>query len=136
MSTRIEQELSLLRQRWPDLQYTENGGGHWLLLPAYPVPRGWTKRKVDVAFRIPPEPATQPYGFYVRPELLIKKGDTTSSPSNYTNPASEQPPFGDGSWAMFSWSPLNGWRPQDDLAKGDNMTHFARSFADRLKDAS
>lgn len=92
--------------------------------------------KVDVAFRIPPEPAAQPYGFYVQPVLLIKKGDTTSSPSNYTNPASEQPPFGDGPWAVFSWSPLNGWHPQDDVAKGDNMTQFAHSFADRLKDAS
>jgi hypothetical protein len=136
MSARMEHELALLRQRWPDLQYTENASGHWVLLPACPVPRGWTERKVDIAFRIPPEPASPPYGFYVRPAILIKKGATTSSPSNYTNAVSEQPPFGDGLWAMFSWSPLNGWHPQDDVAEGDNMTHFARSFADRLKDSS
>ena len=136
MSSRVEQELALLRQRWPDVECAENPSGHWVRLRSYPVPPGWNKRKVEIAFRIPDDVATQPYGFYVRPVLLVKNGQSTTPPTNYTNPASEQPPFGDGGWAMFSWSPLNGWQPQDDVSKGDNMTHFARSFADRLKEPS
>jgi hypothetical protein len=136
MTSRVEQEVALLGQHWPALEYAENASGHWVRLPSYPVPPGWTKREVEVAFRIPGDAGTQPYGFYVRPALLVKIGDGTSQPGNYTNPASELPPFGDGQWAMFSWSPLNGWHPQDEVAKGDNMTHFARSFADRLKEAS
>ncbi len=136
MTARVEQELALLRRRWPDLDYTENPSGHWVRLSSYPVPPGWNRRQVEVAFRIPAEAATQPYGFYVRPVLLLEAGGGASQPSNYTHPAAEQPPLGDEPWAMFSWSPLNGWNPQDDVTKGDNMTHFARSFADRLKEAS
>lgn len=135
MSPRVEKELALLRQRWPDLESAENASGCWARLPSYAVPPGWNEREVEVAFRIPGEAATQPYGFYVRPALLVMTGGNTAQPSNYTNPASEQPPFGDG-WAMFSWSPLNGWHPQDDVVKGDNMAHFARSFVDRLIEAS
>ena len=38
-------------------------------------------------------------------------------------------------WGQFSWSP-ESWRPQAEVAAGDNMVHFARSIADRLGDPS
>jgi hypothetical protein len=130
MSARVQQELALLRRHWPDLAYQEDG--HWVRLRPYPVPPGWTHEVVDVCFRIPAEAATAPYGFYVSPALLIQAGATTATPSNYT--PNTTTPFGEG-WAMFSWAPL-AWQPKEDVAAGDNMLHFVRSFRDRLEEAT
>lgn len=127
MSTRVENELALLRRHWPDLEYVDDG--HWVRLPPRPVPAGWNCDAAEVCFRIPAEAATQPYGFYVKPTLMLAAGDTTRAPTNYTPSAST--PF-DGEWAMFSWSPLE-WHPHAEVARGDHMVHFVRSFQDRLE---
>jgi hypothetical protein len=130
MSSRIEQELELLRSHWPDLEYRPDE--NWVRLPSYSVPPGWTSATVEVCFRIPEEAATAPYGFYVKPGLLVVGAGGHVQPSNYTPGAAT--PFGDG-WAMFSWSPL-GWQPAAQVAEGDNMLHFVRSFRDRLAEPS
>lgn len=127
MSTRVDTELALLRRHWPDLDYVEDG--HWVRLPSRPVPAGWNHDVAKVCFWIPREAATPPYGFYVQPVLMLVTGDSKQAPTNYTAAAST--PF-DGEWAMFSWSPL-AWRPDADVARGDHMVHFVRSFQDRLE---
>jgi hypothetical protein len=127
MSCRVEDELALLRRHWPTLEYLATD--HWVWLPSYPVPSGWTSSDVEVSFRIPGDTAVQPYGFYVRPGLLVA-GTPAAEPANYTNPAAV--PFGVG-WAMFSWAPATPWRPHEQIERGDNMTHFVRSFRDRFE---
>jgi hypothetical protein len=128
-ATRLAHELELLRARYPDLEYLDRDG-HWVRIPRYPVPVGWSDTAVEVAFRIPPEPATAPYAFYVRPPLLLASG---AIPSNYTPTATT--PWGAG-FAQFSWSPLDAWIPKADVAAGANMLNFAASFADRLAERS
>lgn len=127
MSARVSHELALLKRHWPDLEYL--AADHWVRLPPQPVPSGWSHDTAELCFRIPADPATQPYGFYVTPVLLLTTSGTCRSPSNYTAPAAT--PF-EGEWAMFSWSPIT-WCPHADVARGDNMVHFVRSCRDRLE---
>lgn len=127
MSERIAVELALLRRRHPNLDYLEEG--HWVRLARCPVPAGWSPDVVEVAFQIPHEVAVAPYAFHVRPGLALISG---AVPGNYQFPVTT--PFG-GEWGRFSWSPF-AWQPEADVAAGDNMTHFVRSFSDRLAEVS
>lgn len=126
MSDRIRQELEMLRACYPNLEYREEG--HWVRIPSYAAPEGiWNVSEVEVCFQMPEQlPGQAPYGFYVRPELLLRIG---GRPDNYTYPATT--PFGDG-WGKFSWQ-LEPWRPTSDSGTGSNMVNFVRSFAERLR---
>jgi len=127
MNERVEQELSLLRAVYPDLDW--RGDVLWARIPSYVVPAMmWKQREVEIAFQIPGElPGQAPYGFWVRPGLEAIDGRAIS---NYTYPVSI--PFGDG-WGQFSWSPVT-WEPKADITTGSNMVNFVRSFADRLRE--
>jgi hypothetical protein len=134
MTARIVQELAVLKRQWPELEALEAADGRsWVRLPAYEVPPGWNHARVEVCFWIPNEAATAPYGFYVRPALMLLTGGSESHPSNYTNPAQGVPAELGAGWAMFSWSPLNRWHAHAEVERGDNMVHFVRSFHDRLE---
>ena len=39
MHERIEAELAVIRQRFPDVEYV--GEGCWFRVPSYPLPEGW-----------------------------------------------------------------------------------------------
>jgi hypothetical protein len=127
---RLQQELDLLRMAYPDLEHTVVADVHWVRIPSYPVPAGWSHPQVQVACQIPPSAGQAPYGFFVKPALRLSNGGV---PSNYT--ASAATPWG-GDWSMFSWSPLDNWVPKADISAGANMLNFVRSFADRLREAS
>lgn len=132
---RLEQELGLLRTAYPDLEYRLVDGAHWVRIPSYPVPEGWSHEEVEVveaeiAFQIPAQAGQAPYAFYVRPPLTLTDGAT---PSNYTSTATT--PWG-SDFAQFSWSPAGPWQAKTDIRTGANMLNFARSFADRLKELS
>lgn len=127
MTARVEIELKLLRRFWPDLEY--RAADHWVRLPEDSVPAGWNHSRVAVSFRIPGDVGVQPYGFYVSPTLMLVQNGGLVTPTNFTCPADT--PF-DGMWAMFSWSPLS-WSPTAEVERGENMTHFVRSFRDRLE---
>ena len=127
---RLQQELELLRTVYPDLVYCHDEDVHWVRIPRYPVPTGWSCSEVEIAFRIPDETGQAPYAFFVRPRLHLAAGGTIS---NYTEVAST--PWG-SDFAQFSWSPLEQWLPKAEIRAGANMLNFARSFADRLADLS
>ncbi len=129
MRERIEQELALLRQRYADLEYREDG--HWVRVPSYGLPPGWNRPVTDVVFQIPIGfPGTPPYGIYT-PLGLIFNG---ARPDNYTEPAAMQPPFG-GAWGLFSWSTLDGhWRATVDLVSGYTLLNWVIGFADRFRE--
>jgi len=126
---RIEQELALLRGRWPDVEYRAEG--HWFRIPAYPLPAGWNRPNTDVAFQ--PQvshPGTPPYGIYV-PAGLTFNG---VRPENYAEPAPTQPPFG-GAWGILSWTPVDGeWRATADPTTGSNLLNWAVGFAVRFRE--
>lgn len=129
MQERIKAELALIQQRFPDTAYRE--AGCWVRVPSYPLPDGWNRLVTDVAFQISGgHPAAPPYGFYV-PSGIQFQGTT---PSNYTEPADNQPPFG-GTWGLFSWAPSDGeWKPTTDVQKGSNLLHWVRGFAERFRE--
>jgi len=129
MEERIKKELELLRKRYPDLAYKEEGG--WIRIPLYPLPEGWNRPSTDVAFQIPVAfPGTPPYGIYVPLGILFHE----ARPNNYAEPASTQPPF-PGPWGIFSWTPRDGqWRPTADPIAGSNLLNWVMGFADRFRE--
>lgn len=129
MQERIDQELALLRKRFPALEYVKEG--QWIRIPSYPLPSGWSKSQVDVAFQIPAGyPGAPPYGIYT-PIGLTFNGQ---KPDAYTDPAPTQPPF-PGTWALFSWTWVDGqWRPTTDLLTGCNLQNWVLGFAYRFKE--
>lgn len=129
MRERIEQELALLRGRWPDLEYRPEG--HWVRIPAYRLPPGWNRTTTDVAFQIPVGyPGAPPYGFYTPAGLAWNGGGLL----NYVDPAPTQPPFG-GTWGVFSWQPAeNEWRPTADPAAGSNLLNWVVGFGVRFRE--
>ena len=129
MNERIESELGLIQQRFPDAEYREEGC--WFRVPSYPLPEGWNRTETDVAFQIAPGyPGQPPYGFYV-PSGILFQGN---GPNNYTEPVANQPPFG-GTWGQFSWAPEDGqWRPTVDIRQGSNLLNWVVGFGGRFRD--
>jgi hypothetical protein len=129
MESRIEQELRLLRTRYPDLEYIAQG--QWVRIPQYPLPAGWSESAADMALQIPISyPGTPPYGIYA-PVGLTFNGQR---PDNYVEPAGTQPPFA-GTWGIFSWTPDDGqWRATADPVSGSNLLHWAIGFAERFRE--
>ncbi len=129
MQERIDDELALIRQRFPDVEYRREG--QWVRVPSYPMSGGWNRTETDVAFQIGEgHPGTPPYGIYV--PAGIKYQDAI--PSNYKEPADNAPPF-EGSWGVFSWSPDDGeWRPTADIRKGSNLLNWVIGFANRFRE--
>jgi hypothetical protein len=131
MEERIIKELELLRTKYPDLQYKEDGC--WILIPAYSLPEGWNRPVTDIAFQIPVGyPGTPPYAFHT-PVGLRFNGN---KPNKYQEPAQNVPPF-TSAWGTFSWTPDNGqWRATVDLAIGSNLLNCVIGFADRFKEGA
>lgn len=129
MQERIEEELALIRWRFPEAEYREEG--QWVRIPSYSLPDGWNRSSTEVALQIPSGyPGTPPYGIYI-PAGLQFKGAT---PQNYTEPAGNHPPF-PGVWGVFSWTLGDGqWRPTTDLRKGSNLLNWVIGFADRFRE--
>ena len=126
----VEENLSLLRTAYPDLEHLIADGVTWVRVPAYPVPDIFTVTSAEVAFRIPSQPGEAPYGFWVHPGLTLVSGSTIN---NYTYPATT--PWGND-WGQFSFSPVGPWQPKADVRVGPNMLSFARAIADRLREGA
>lgn len=125
MQDRIEQEIEMLRQRFPQLERNRN----WIRIPNYPLPEGWNRTATDVAFEIPPQyPGTPPYGICT-PVGLMFRG---APPDSYT-PSHAEVPFA-GTWGRFSWAPEEQWRPTRDPHTGTNLLNWAIGFAQRFKE--
>lgn len=129
---RIEDELDLLRARYPELEYQEQG--RWVYVPGYCVPRdppGWNRDRTDIAFQLlEAYPGKPPYGFYVPAGILF----SGRLPSHYREPAPSQPPFR-GDWGLFSWTvDQNVWQPLADVRAGSNLLNWVIGFADRFRE--
>lgn len=128
MDERMVKELELLRRRYPEVEYKEEG--RWVRIPSYPLPEGWNRSSTDVAFQIiNGYPAAPPYGIYVPAGLLFNQ----VRPDNYTEPAQTKPPFL-GIWGMFSWQVDGPWRATADLVTGSNLSNWVAGFADRFQE--
>ena len=126
MCDRIQKELQLLRQQFPDLEFHQEGG--WVLLPRYSTPPGiWELDEVAVCFQFPPGyPGQKPYGFYVSPRVQLKGGGEVKNRTD-----SSETPFA-GEWAKFSWD-LPAWHATADLQGGSNLFNFVVTFSSRFE---
>lgn len=129
MADRIDEELMLLRTRFPDIEYVPEG--RWVRIPTYHLPGDWSRAATEVAFQIQAgHPGAPPYGIYVPASLLFRD----ARPNNYTEPANNHPPF-PGTWGVFSWQPDDGqWRPAAELTKGSNLLNWVLGFAARFRE--
>jgi hypothetical protein len=123
MSERIAAELELIRDEYPGIAVS----GLWVLIPGYPISADWqASAETELAFQFPAElPAQEPYGFWLRPALVLPGG---AAPSNSSGPV--ETGFGAG-WQQFSWA-FDGWAPGPTPIAGSNMLDFVRSFGRRL----
>ena len=128
MNDRISEELDILRQSYPGLEYVPSG--QWVRIPDYSLPPGWNRQATDVAFQIPSPgyPGAHPYGLYVPAGILF--GGTR--PRNYTEPANNKPPF-TGVWGVFSWQPEN-WSPAAHISAGSNLWTWVKGFSVRFRE--
>jgi hypothetical protein len=127
---RVLEEIDLLRQQFPGLEYIDEGG--WVRVPGFKRPEGWTPADSDIVFQVPLSPGTAPYGFYVPTGARINGG----VPQSYAEIGEPRPPF-PGSWAKFSWQPEAGeWQPKASVLGGSNLLGWVRSFATRLREGS
>lgn len=135
MRPRIEQELALLRQHYPDIEHREHGGEDWFRVPAYSFPPGWRIGEAaisvaPVAFRVSASyPTAEPYGF-LAPAGINFKGNPPGNPGN-TPPG----PF-PGDWQHFSWAPDASWMPSSEVGSGSNLLGWVRGFMQRLKEGA
>ena len=126
MQPRIEEEIQLLRARYPLLEY--HSEGNWVRIKDYKLPPGWNQSTTDVAFQIVPPPAA-PYGIYAASGLLFN----AQKPNNYSDPANNVP-F-PGQWAIFSWAPGDGeWCPAQTAAAGSNYVMWVVGFRERFRE--
>jgi len=134
MRARIEQELALLRQYYPDVEHSHIAGEDWFRIPRYCFPPGWCidsepVSTAPIAFKIVAAyPAGEPYGFFTP-----AKANFNGQAPNNAAPASGVP-FG-GDWHHFSWAP-DGWSPTNEVRMGSNLLVWVRSFAQRLAEGA
>ncbi len=128
MDDRVEQELALLRERYPDLEYRTEG--RWVRIPSYPLPSEWSHSSTDVAFQIPVGyPATPPYGICAPMNLTFRDGP----PDNFV--VTNTPPPFPGTWGVFSWTTLDGqWHAATEPLKGSNLLNWVVGFAERFRE--
>jgi hypothetical protein len=137
VTDREEAEIALLTEVYPRLEAEEYENQQWVLIPDYPVPRGWSIRtpdgaagavdRAEICCKIPPQVEAVPYGFAVRPVLALPDGGQID---HYSEPFAT--PWG-SDFGHFSWQKEGGWNPSPDVRSGDNMLDFVRSFAVRLE---
>jgi len=128
VTDRLQRDLELVRGRYPELQFREEG--QWVFLPEYVVSHGWKQKKYAVCFQIRAGyPDISPYGINVSPPPEREDGAQVQSYVSNPEPA---PPF-EGSWGRFSWE-IEGWRATPDLVSGSTLLNYVESIRKRFEE--
>lgn len=127
--TPFEQQMAVLRERWPSARCQDIAGGAKLIeIFDYQMPSGWNLERVTLLFVAPVGfPAAQPDCFWLesvgtRVPVRLKDGRTPQA-SNDSNPIPGVGPR--GTW--FSWH-LQRWNPNV-----DTLMTYCGVIAQRLK---
>jgi hypothetical protein len=129
-SDRLQAELDLLRQVFPEIEYRDG----WFRIPAFPLSAGWNQTSTELAFQVSDGfPGTPPYGIYVPVGLLFNG----SQPNNYNPQPSNRPPF-DGTWGILSWQVQDAvdWHVGITPEHGANLLQWVRGCAQRFAEGA
>lgn len=127
LTERMSEELLLLRTRYPEAEFREDG--QWVRVPRLSAPPGiWSAAEYDICFQLRPGyPDVSPYGMNVSPRARGASGEV---PGSYSDDASPPPPF-PGEWGKFSVEPTS-WMASADVALGSNILDYIEAFRGRL----
>jgi hypothetical protein len=128
MTERLQRDLDLVRARYPEMQFREDG--QWIFLPRYPIATGWEHAAYAICFQIRAGyPDISPYGINVSPP---PRGAGGQVPQSYVDTPDPKPPF-DGSWGRFSWE-IDGWKATPDLVSGSILLNYVESIRKRFEE--
>lgn len=124
MHERVSEEITLLKERYPDLQHGEQC--NWVLIPDYILPSNrYNKERTKILFNIPTAyPNAGPDNFFVDGDLTLRDGSNPLGLNIGPNSGSGSA-IVEGSWSWFSWHPAS-WRPTASILGGDNLLTFIR----------
>lgn len=129
MTERLQRDIDLLRGRYPEVEFREEG--QWVFLPHYIIPNDlWEQKEYAVSFQLRAGyPDIGPYGINASPPPRGKSGQV---PSNYVDNPEPAPPF-PGTWGRLSWD-STGWRATPDLVSGHTLLNYVESFRQRFEE--
>jgi hypothetical protein len=100
----IRDAAEVLESMGHDVSLHEHGGQGVLLIAAYPLSRGWSKKSTRLLLILPPSyPAGKPDMFWVDRDLLLEGGAVPKQADHIEVILGE-------SWRRFSWHP-SSWTP-------------------------
>ena len=130
MTERLGRDVALLRGRYPDAQFREEG--LWIFLPRYVVPSGWKRKEYAISFQIRPGyPDISPYGINVSPP---PEREDDAPLTNYVQGPDPKPPF-DGNWGRFSWE-IPDWKAMPDIVSGSTLVNYVESIRHRFAEGA
>ena len=105
----LTEEIKALAHEGYQIQLTEAEGMFCLVLPAYPLPRGYTRTSTDLLLMLPLSyPAGRPDMFWVEPEVVLANDAVPKNADSTEDHLGRR-------WRRFSWH-LRSWNPvSDDL---------------------
>ncbi|HOX05897.1 MAG TPA: E2/UBC family protein [Planctomycetota bacterium] len=125
MDERLRNELEMLKQSYPGVQYDERQ--RRVTIAGFPMPPGWNRATTTLVFSLPVTyPETSPDNFYVETGLRLASGE---KPDNYTEDGGSPIP----GYGVFSWHPKGAWRCATPIEAGDNLVTFVRHILWRLR---
>ena len=128
MAERIEEELALLRHRYPGAKI--GPGGSSILVEGWSLRNGWSAASTVGLVVVPPGYATTPPdNFYTGPDLRLANGQEPGNSSLVDLLGSK--------WRQFSYHvEPSDWRPHATITEGHNLATFFQGVERRLSEAS
>ena len=103
----VEQELKALADDGRKSELLESEGTACVVFPAYPLPRGYSKKASDLLLVLPLSyPNGKPDMFWVEPDVTLAGGAVPKS-------ADQIEPHVGRQWRRFSWH-MSSWNPATD----------------------
>lgn len=118
----VERHFEALQAGHPGATLSANSDGTWTVqVPGIPLPPGWDRLAVDVAFVVPTGyPIASPDCFWAEAGLALASGGAPKNTGMSAVPGS--PP----NWVWFSWHP-GTWDPN-----GSDLGTYVRLIRRRL----
>lgn len=129
MADRIDEELALLRQRYPNAKLGPDGRS--ILVEDWKLRPGWNSGQTRLLVVVPPGyPTTPPDNFYTAPELRLADGREPGNASSIVDLVGLK-------WRQFSYHvEASDWRTHAVITQGHNLSTFFEGVERRLSELS